>query len=229
VSAIGTALALAREVIERTVPEAGEDDVLRIRREAVETVVRAGADPEGVTVDVEYDARTAVLRAVASGSVELREHELRSAGASDEERRQAAAKALDAALDEVTVVGDAGLLRAYRAPWRRRRLLGLVTQRGHHIIVVDESGVTRLTLRGGGARAFQAARTREALTELLDERTRYADAGAELPQLFLGVRGRIVNLSGLVSASQVVSLGHAETEGLPADELVLALVAPRVG
>ncbi len=36
VSAIGTALALVRDVVERTVPEAKESDLLQIRREAVE-------------------------------------------------------------------------------------------------------------------------------------------------------------------------------------------------
>jgi hypothetical protein len=228
-SAIGTALALVRDVIERTVPDATEEDVLRIRREAVEAVVRAGADPGGVTVDVEYDARSAVLRAVASGHTELRERELGREAAGDEERSRAGAKALGASPDGVTLVADAGLLRAYRADWERKRLLGLLRQRGHDVALVDEHAVTRLTLPNASVRRFRSTEARHALSEILEECTRYGDAGAELPQLFLGVRGKIVDLSGLASAAQVLSIGEAEVVGLPEDEAVLAVAAARGG
>ena len=43
----------------------------------------------------------------------------------------------------------------------------------------------------------------------------------------LGVRGRIVNLSGLVDLAQVLSLAEAELAGTAQDEPVLAVVAPR--
>ncbi len=84
-------------------------------------------------------------------------------------------------------------------------------------------------MRGGVCQVFAGARTRTALAELLDECTRYGDAGAELPQLFLGVRGRIISLSGLVNAEQVMSLAEAEAEGLAEGEQVLAVAAPRFG
>lgn len=227
ISAIGTALALVREVVERTVPDATEEDVLRIRREAAEAVVRAGADPAAVTVDVEYDPRSAVLRAAASGQTELRERDLSQPDASDEEQRAAAAKPLRAAPDQVALAADAGLLKAYCTAWEKKRLFGLLRQRGSAVAVVDRQGSVRLVLPRGRARTFQAGRARKALTEILEHSTRYGDAGAELPQLFLGVRGRIVNLSGLVSAAQVLSLGEAELAGLAPDEVVLAVAAPR--
>jgi len=201
--------------------------VLRIRREAAEAVVRAGADPESVAVDVEYDSRTAVLRAVASGHTELRERDLSQTVASDEERRSAAAKSLAVPSGETQLLADTGLLRAYRGASEKKRLFGLLRQREHGIVIVDQQGVVRLLLPRGTASAFEVAGTREALARLLEGATRYGDAGAELPQLFLGVRGRIVNLSGLVDAAQVLSLAEAEIAGLAAEELVLAVAAPR--
>ena len=230
VSAIGTALALVRDVVERTVPEATEADVLQIRKEAAEAAVRAGADPASVTVDIEYDARSAVLRAVATGQTELRERDVSRPPASDQERRAAAAKSLGAAAESaVDMVADVGLLRAYSASWTRKRLFGLLKQRGRAVAVVDEHGIVRLVLSGGMVRASEARRAGETLAGLLEEGTRYGDAGAELPQLFLGVRGRIVNLSGLVSAAQVLSLAEAEMAGLAPDELVLMAAAPAHG
>jgi hypothetical protein len=228
-SAIGTALAMIRDVVERTVPDATEEDVLRIRREGAEAVVRAGADPDSVVVDVQYDARSAVLRAVASGHTELRERDLARETASDEERSGAAAKALAASHCQVSLVADAGLLRAYRAEWEHRRLLGLLTQRGHSIALVDEQGVVRLVLSGAVVRTFRPLGARAGLEDILDECTRYGDAGAELPQLFMGIRGRIVDLSGLASAAQVLSLGEVEVRGLPEDEMIIAVAAARAG
>jgi N-methylhydantoinase A len=79
---------------------------------------------------------------------------------------------------------------------------------------------------GALARAAEAERAREALTDLLEESTRYGDAGAQLPQLFLGVRGRIVNLSGLINAAQVLSLADAEMAELAPDERIMIVAAP---
>ncbi len=227
ISAIGTALALVREVIERTVPGATEQDILKIRREAVEAVVRQGADPSSVSVDIEYDSRSAVLRATASGQTELRERDLGHGPVGDEERRSAAAKSLAVTPVEVELAADAGLLRAYRADWEKKRLFGLLSARESAVAVVDEQGVVRLLLPGASVSALQVAQLRATLPQLLDSQTRYGDAGAEMPQLFLGVRGRIANLSGLVDAAQVLSLADAEIAGMPPNEPVLSIVAPR--
>jgi len=227
VSAIGTALAVVRDTVERTVPNAAEADVLQIRREAAEAAVRAGADPDSVTVEVEYDARSAVLRAVATGHAELREREAGSALVGDEERRDAAAKSLRVAPEEAVAAAEGGGLRAYRAARERKRLFGLVTQRRESLALVDQQGVVRLVLPGGQASAATASQARERLVAMLDGFTRYGDAGAELPQVFLGVRGRVVNLSGLASAGQVLSLAEAELGAMADDEEVLIVAAPR--
>lgn len=229
ISAIGTGLALVREVIERTVPEATEQDVLRIRREAVEAVVAQGADADSVSVEVEYDARAAVLRATASGQTELRERDAPEAGVGDEERRAAAAKSFGVAPDQVSLAAEAGLLSAYRGAWEEKRFFGLLARRRHGIAVLDRRGTVRLMLPGASAQQIGVARAGDELPRLLEGATRYGDAGAEMPQLFLGVRGRIVNLSGLPSAAQALSLAEAEIAGLADDEVILAVTAPRAG
>jgi len=229
VSAIGTALALIREMVERTVPNAAEADMLSIRREAAEAVIRAGGAADSITVEVEYDARTALLRAIATGQTELRERDLTQALASDEERSAAAAKSLRVSPEQVEVVADTNLLRAYRARHLRKRLLGLLSEQRATIALVDQQAITRLLLPGGTARAMPAGEARVALAEMLDQYTRYGDAGAELPQVFLGSRARVVNLSGLANSDQVLALAQAETSALEPGELVLIAVAPRAG
>jgi N-methylhydantoinase A/oxoprolinase/acetone carboxylase beta subunit len=227
VSAIGTALAVVRDVVERTVPEATEADVLQIRREAAEAAIRAGADPESVTVDVEYDAATAVLRAVATGQTELRERDLAQIEASDEERAAAAANSMRLDPGQLSVVADSDLLRAYRGSHEQRRLFGLVKQRREMLALVDRQAIVRLLLPRGTAQESEAASAREAVAAALDQHTKYGDAGAELPQLFLGLRGRIVDLSGLISSAQVLALAQVEIAGLAPDEKIMIAVAPR--
>ena len=227
VSAIGTALALVRDVVERTVSDAGEAEILQIRRDAAEAALRAGADPASVTVEVEYDARTAVLRAIATGQVELRERDLAQTAATDEERRAAAAKSLRVSPEQVAPIADSALLRAYRTERAERRLFGLLTHRETEVAVVDHQGVTRLVLRKAVVEVAPATEAQAALARVLDEQTKYGDAGAELPQVFLGVRAKLVVLSGLVSTAQVLSLAGAELSGLAADEDVMIVVARR--
>jgi N-methylhydantoinase A/oxoprolinase/acetone carboxylase beta subunit len=232
VSAIGTALAVVRDVVERTVPDLTEAQMLEVRRQAAEAAVRAGADPDSVTVDIEYDARTAVLRAIATGQTELRERDLaRRALATDEERLAAAANSMRVAPQQVEMVADSGLLRAYRGrpePTRGGRgFLGLKSRSRELLAVVDQHAVVRLLLPRGVVASAPANGAREAVAELLDECTRYGDAGAELPQLFLGVRARMVDLSGLVNAVQVMALAEAEIAGLGEEERLLLLAAPR--
>jgi hypothetical protein len=178
-------------------------------------------------VDIEYDSRSAVLRATASGQIELRQRDLGRARASDEERASSSANSLGVAPGEVELAAEAGMLRAYRARLVKKRFLGLARECEEGVAVVDEQGIVRLVLEGGFARAFPAGQASQALPELLDSRTRYRDAGAELPQLFLGVGGRIVNLSGLAEAAQVLSLAAAELAGAAEEQTVLAIVAPR--
>ncbi len=87
--------------------------------------------------------------------------------------------------------------------------------------------MTRLILAKATVKAAEAGEAREVLVQMLEEHTKYGDAGAELPQLFLGVRTRLVNLSGLVNAAQVLSLAQAELGELTRDERVLVVVGRR--
>ena len=57
ISPLGVALALLRDVVERTILDPSPADVVRVRREAFERVVAAGAEPGLVEVTVEIDAR----------------------------------------------------------------------------------------------------------------------------------------------------------------------------
>ena len=63
---------MIQETIEQSIIDPSEADLLRLRHEAVESVVRMGAQPDSVEVHVEVDTRQKLVRATAQGSPELR-------------------------------------------------------------------------------------------------------------------------------------------------------------
>jgi N-methylhydantoinase A/oxoprolinase/acetone carboxylase beta subunit len=71
ISPIGVALALVRDVVERTIVNPQPEDIVRIRREASDRVIAAGAAPDRVEVSVEIDAQHNRVRATASGATAL--------------------------------------------------------------------------------------------------------------------------------------------------------------
>ncbi|MGH7747985.1 MAG: hydantoinase/oxoprolinase family protein, partial [Candidatus Dormibacteria bacterium] len=96
ISPLGVALALVRESVERTVVGPTPDDLVRIRREAFERVVAAGAAPESVAVTLEIDPQRNLVRADASGATPANAGVAQLGSASESEREAAAARALRA-------------------------------------------------------------------------------------------------------------------------------------
>jgi N-methylhydantoinase A len=86
ISAIGVALALVRDTVERTVVDPSEDDIRDIREEAFQSVLGMGAAAETIEVFVEVDAKRNLLRATAEGATEIRQQELRPDALNNKDR-----------------------------------------------------------------------------------------------------------------------------------------------
>ncbi|HKE36673.1 MAG TPA: hydantoinase/oxoprolinase family protein [Candidatus Baltobacteraceae bacterium] len=212
IAPVGVALALVRDVVERTVVAPTPDDIARLRREAIDRVVAAGASPDRVEVAVEIDSQRNRIRASASGATALAEPVL--AQACDETgQRAAAAQSLncqDTALERVDLTAK---LTAYRS--------------GDGMAIVDDRGVVRLVLRGARVLRTTASETEAAASRAIERDTRFGDVGRALPALYL-VRGeRIATYDGLAAASQAVALALEELEGCEPAEAVALLTVPR--
>ncbi len=112
IAPIGVALALVRDVVERTIAAPSPQDVARIRREAADRVIAAGAAPERVEVEVEIDLQRSRVRATASGATAMAES---AAGAAcgEDERRAAAAESFACDASEIRGVELTAALGAY--------------------------------------------------------------------------------------------------------------------
>jgi N-methylhydantoinase A len=99
ISPIGVALALVRDVVERTIVNPTPEDIVRIRREAADRVIAAGAAPDRVEVSVEIDTQHNRVRATASGATAM------------VEAAQALSLRTERSGDDVRVVDERGVVR----------------------------------------------------------------------------------------------------------------------
>lgn len=223
ISTIGVALAMVRDMVERTVSNPSDDDILSVRREAELKAIRNGAAPGTVEVSVEVDSQRNLVRAVAVGATELRSKNRLARLLSREERLAVVAENLGVIASELRVAADNGSMLAVQYERVERRLLGLSKKRTRPLRLVDEEGVIRLQKENAWVREATVADWQSHVTWLLEELTEYNDGGANLPNLYVAVGTRIVDLSGLQGESQIYGLGGVELASCGKDErLVIA-------
>jgi N-methylhydantoinase A len=215
ISPLGVALALVRDVVERTIVDPKPEDLARIRREAIDAAIASGAAPDRVEVVVEVDTARNRVRATASGATALVEG-AQSRGTADE-----AAQLTAAALH----------LRAAGATLRviaRTSALAVIAS-ATDTAVVDERGVVRLLLTGAVTYATGAAGVERVLERAIEEQTTFGDVGRALPDVFVLRAGRIGEFAGMAESAQIVGLVRDELAGVDeADAIVLVVVPKRV-
>jgi len=217
ISAIGVARAILREVVERTVPNATDEQLAAVRREAVEGLLGMGADPTRVEVRVEVDGAAGIVRATATGPTELDARAARTeADLSDERLAAAARRALGDAVQassQLSLAARAGGLSVFSAEQRRRGLMGLLGGAASPVAVVDRSGRARLVRHDARVVPATVGSAADALRSLVD----YGDHGARVPPTQVVVDGRIVDLSGVSDPEQALAVVGQELSGLPPD------------
>jgi hypothetical protein len=218
ISPLGVALALVRDVVERTIVAPAANDVLAVRREAFERVVAAGAAPDFVTVSVDIDTRRNLVRATASGATAATAGAAVTAAASNDERRDAALRTLRGEARELSLVASVGEFAVFA-----RTVRGATD-----VCAVDARAVVRYAARRALVRACTVDTLPRVLAAILDEATAYGDVGRALPGIALAYGGRTVDLGTLAEPDQVVALAGEEVRGLPGDTAVAVIAAMRL-
>lgn len=212
ISAIGVALALIRETVERQIINPGNEDILRVREEAQSAVQRMGADPESIEVQVEVDSRTNTVRATAFGATSMTEGRSAKQNLTDEQRKDMLADSMRVARDRISLAGDTGNFQLYQADWVEQRLFGLFRTSMKSLRVVDSAGTIRLQSRNAAVAMTTAAQADSELTRLSDEHSLWGDAGKVIPDMLVLAGTKIIDLSGVLNIEQAVALCRAELE-----------------
>ena len=222
ISTIGVALAMVREVVERTVVNPTDSDMKSIRHEALEQVMKSGAKESTVEIAMEYDKKTNILRATATGSTELKKDGITAGKVSAEELKSIAAKSMSLPENEVSEAAATGKWHIFEGTVKNR-LWGIFPTKKTLVRVIDRNGVVTLQREGLGAVITQKGRLREDIDTLFEETSSYGTVGEELPSLYAYYGEKQLDLSGLNSREQIISVLESEFDILPADEKIILL------
>ena len=221
ISTIGVALAMVRDMVERTIPNPTDKDILDVRREAEERAIAAGADPASIEIAVEVDPSTNMVRATAIGTTELRSKDLTNRKLDAQKLREIVADNMSIEPDAVYIAAENGVMYAMQQKKEVKKLFGLLRTRTTPTRIVDEEGVIRLQKRDGHVAVCSGEKWEQNLPVMIERYTDYSEGTKNLPNIYVIFGKRIVDLSGLESVSRVMSLARIElAKCKPEDKLI---------
>lgn len=221
ISAIGAALGIIRDSVEKNIITPSESDIMALRQEAINSVIAMGAIPESIEVIIEIDNQNKKVMATAMGSSEMRTRELGIKELSQEDLLSICAQSLRTENEKLNVAGITSRFLAVTLLEKKSHLLGLIKNEMQKVRVIDLEGTIRLQLNDCVVNAIKAADTKSSISEIISKLTSFGDAGALVPDIFLLIAGRIIDMSGLIQESQILSLADIELKKVAPDENII--------
>lgn len=225
ISTIGVALAMVRDTIERNIVEPTPEDILAVRKEASESVIKIGAVPETVEIQVEVDTRRNIVRATAFGTTEFRKDENNKKVLTLEDCKLSAVRSMQIDASLVKLEAQTSSLMAFVAEKEIKTLFGLFKTKQKLLRVTDKMGVVKLKRNNVLLESTDAENTLILLEKILNDLTDFGDAGRSLPDIHLLVGARIISLSGLAETEQALVLAKTEFENLPNDTPIVIVAS----
>jgi N-methylhydantoinase A len=227
ISTIGVALAMVRDTVERNITNPTPEQILQVRREAAEAVIKIGALPESVEVQIEVDTRRNLVRATAFGTTELKKDDDSEKIGGFEGAQQSAARSLKTDESEIKLAAEIGGFYVFTTEILTKTFFGLFTNKRLAVRVVDKTGVVRLQRSNAEIHQSNVENISREIESVINKLTDFGDAGRALPDINLLIGARIVSLSGLAELEQAVALANTELENLPSDEKIIIVATPR--
>ena len=227
ISAVGVALAMVRETIERNLINPSQEDILRLRKEVELSALRLGAAPDTIEVFVEVDAARQIVRATATGATELQESQSIRNEVSIEKRHEIAAASMNVPVADVQLIASTSVLDVFSGIIFERRFFGFFKKKITLVRVVNQNGVVRLQVSNPQIVSVTADLALIRLQQLIDETIAYEDGGKQMPGVFLLYQARILDLSGMNDSQQVMTVSKAELAGIAGDEKVVLISIPK--
>ena len=121
ISAIGVALALVQETVERQIVKPSQEDILKLRQQAYLAVEQMGAEPTSIQVFVEVDSQTNVVRATASGATSILEAGGNGKVAAEKDILKTVAESMHVSAQEIKIDLKTDFFIVYRAIKNKNR------------------------------------------------------------------------------------------------------------
>ena len=228
ISAIGAALAMVRETVEKNIVDPSQDDLKSMRAEAESAVIAMGADPDTVEVTVAIDAQKNIVTATATGSIAFSEGETGAMEEVSPEERLGTLKETAPKEESFDSVGDTEQYYLFKSA-RTEKFLFFFNKTKETVWVTDRRGNVKLQVPGGKTETARVGQLDSALQNTLNKYTQYGDAGALIPALHVVAGRKLTDLTSLTTADQVLTLARQELGGLDPETPAFFLVHPARG
>ncbi len=210
VSAVGVAMALMKEVVEKSIIDPSDGDIRRIRAEAMDALASTGADRDSIEVDIEVDRHRNILRATATGAASLvadrRQDKITPGDALAIARKNAGVDS-DVPFAEVFADGSCHVLRA---TMEKKGFLGFGKKVKHPLVVVDAYGLARLTLQDADAVVSSRENLADTFRRTIAQYVIFGDGGAVAPAAYVAYGGKVLDLSQLGSPEKMAAMLDTE-------------------
>ncbi|WP_261806810.1 hydantoinase/oxoprolinase family protein [Lapidilactobacillus luobeiensis] len=221
ISTIGVGMAMVKETIEKSVIHPSKEDIKQIRYEAMEAIVKAGANEASVDISIEVDTQKNILRAVATGSTELRSKDMTQRELPDEKKKIIAAKAIAFDINDTSKIANTKRWTVFQGSKIRKSLFGLIKKKDSALAVVDREGVVRL--KKNRAHLLQCSKNQidESFPSFLEDNTIYSDANATIPNMYVFFNEKMLDLTGFQTEEQLETMMNSELELVKSEEQLI--------
>ena len=228
ISAIGAALAMLRDTVERTVITPTENDIISIKKDAYNRLASMGADAKTIDVQIEIDQSKNILRAIATGSFEM-DQDYHNMNKLDEAnvRESAAVSFKSASPENIKLVAETGGLYIYEEVETQKKLFGLIKSQKNKYRVLDSFGIVKFQTNQGKCYVRKNRDFMSGLNAFIESASDYSDVGITLAQFFIVYKNRIADYSTILDFKQLLGLVSIELQGLDDDEVVIMLSSKR--
>jgi hypothetical protein len=227
ISAIGAALAMLRDTVERNIINPTEDDILAVKKQAEESLYRMGANPETVSVFIEIDKRQNIVRAAATGTTELRDKDPARSDVDEAAARKTAALSLSVPEDEVLTLFENSRFWIFSCKKKTKKFFGLFAGVQYHLRVLSKEGIIKLQVNNAHWSFTRVETAGDALETALEKNLTYGDVGITVPCVYLVYGSKIIDLSTIMDKEYIKITAAAELKGLPPEENILIITQGR--
>lgn len=214
ISSIGVALAMIRDVVERVVPNPTSQDIADIKKEATMLAIKSGAVPDSIEVQIEIDAQTSKITAIALGSTEVKTTDLLKS-ISLEEGKEIAAENMRLPASELKLEVETDIFYVYSAIQNEKRQVRLLDKKGFIRVQRSNADVVYTTVGDW-----------EEETEKLWKNCIIYKAEMErTPDLYLCIGGKVLDFANTISLEQLKIIMSTEFVGESPDEKIILIGA----
>ena len=214
---------MVREQIEKSVLKPTEEDIRKLREEIIEKIVKSGANEATVDVTIEIDSQKNILRAIATGSTELRSRDLNQSEVSQAKMKEIVCGALSVNKETVEFIVSSGRWNLFRSVQQKKVFFGIFKKKLNNLCMVDREGIVRLKKENATSLMFKKNEINDSFITFLDDNTIYSDANATIPKVFIFYKEKMLDLTGMQTKEQLLSIVDVETQYLDEKSELIAL------